>query len=217
MQVRRKESAWKKSRKFGDVKGGRKFPKIADNILVRYHSIKPPTQHDKLPIVLRDNPSKNFYFPIEEGEILQNIRELPSEYTNGLTHIWLRRVAGKDHKRGIRGSGVNLIVINAFPKNFRMWFGNKKPSKGTLKLYARWTDELVFDEGESAWYLMWDEETIKDYYLNSLFLHEIGHFVDSESRRFWSKADEKKKEDFADDFALAANTRSTKALPNGGK
>lgn len=41
MKQNRKETAWKKSRKFGDVKGGRKWPKIADNIFNRKHNLLP--------------------------------------------------------------------------------------------------------------------------------------------------------------------------------
>lgn len=56
----RKETAWKKNRKFGDVKGGRKRPKLADNIFNRQHNLKCPSNSDKTPIFIVDNPSKDF-------------------------------------------------------------------------------------------------------------------------------------------------------------
>ena len=43
MKQTRKETAWKKSRKFGDVKGGRKRPKLADNIFKRQHNFSAPS------------------------------------------------------------------------------------------------------------------------------------------------------------------------------
>lgn len=39
MRQSRKETAWKKNRKFGDVKGGRMRPKLADNIFNRQHNL----------------------------------------------------------------------------------------------------------------------------------------------------------------------------------
>ncbi len=36
----RKETAWKRNRKLGDVKGGRTQPKITDNIFARVHSLQ---------------------------------------------------------------------------------------------------------------------------------------------------------------------------------
>lgn len=38
MRQSRKQTAWKKSRTFGDVKGGRRWHKLKDNIVKRKHS-----------------------------------------------------------------------------------------------------------------------------------------------------------------------------------
>ena len=46
----RKETAWKKSRKFGDVKGGRMRPKLTDNIINREHNFEVPKEYDETPI-----------------------------------------------------------------------------------------------------------------------------------------------------------------------
>lgn len=219
MQISRKETAWKKSRKFGDVKGGRIFPKITDRIFNRKHSLKKPSPNDELPIFIKDNPSKDFYFPVTEDEILERLSKLPNEHREKITHIWLRKIKKVDHENCeeaeamfICGSGVNLIVLNAFPTNLRMIFGNKKPTKRTLKLYSDWTQDLQFDEKKKVWFLQWNTETIRDYYLNSLLLHEIGHFVDFMFYRIWSKANEKQKEDFADNYARIWSSQKTESL-----
>jgi hypothetical protein len=219
MSILRKETAWKKSRKFGDVKGGRRFPKVTDNIFARYHSIQPPTSHDKLPIFYRDNPSKHFYFPANEEEILNKLHHLPKEFFEGITHVWLRKVKEKDLESNnsvqglfICGSGVKLIVLNAFPKNLRMSFGDKKPTKTKLKFYSKWCDNLIFDEKSKNWYLQWEKEKISDYFLNYLLLHEVGHFFDSFNQRFWSKANVKKQEDFANMFAVIWNSKTKEII-----
>ena len=221
MSISRKETAWKKSRKFGDIKGGRKFPKTTDNVFARYHSIEPPTLHEKLPIFIKDNPSRDFYFPVNEEEILNKLHQLPNKYFEEITHIWLRKVKEKDYESNIYmqglfvcGSGVNLIVLNAFPKNLKMPFGNKKPTKARLNFYSKWCEDLIFDENSKTWYLKWDKEMIKDYFLNHLLLHEVGHFIDSFNQRFWSKANNKKSEDFADTFAVIWSSKSKEIIEN---
>jgi len=215
MNHSRKETAWKKSRKFGDVKGGRRFPKVTDNILKRFHSLQAPSPQDELPIFLRDNPSRDFYFPIDENDIRNQLERLPSNDTTGVTHIWLRRIDKKEYESGeafqgvfIRGSGVFLIVLNPFPRSLRMVLGTKKPSKRALKEYSPWTSDLVFNEAANTWHLQWTEETIYDYYLNSLFLHEIGHFVG----KYSGKTNPKKQEDFADAYALKWHSRIRETL-----
>lgn len=221
MTISRKETAWKKSRKFGDVKGGRTFPKIANRIFNRAHSIEKPAENDELPIFIKDNPSKDFYFPVNETEILERINQLPLEHRENITHIWLKKVDQEDYRNHdsfqgmfICGSGVNLIVLSAFPKDLRMVFGTKKPLKRELNLYSNWSQDLQFDEKKEFWFLQWQEETIRDYYLNSLLLHEIGHFVESAYQRFWSKAKRNKSENFADNFARIWHLRNTESFDN---
>ena len=219
MIISRKETAWKKSRKFGDVKGGRTFPKITDRIFNRQHSLQKPNENDELPIFITDNPSKDFYFPVDEPEILERINQLPIEGRENITHIWLKKVNKEDYEKGdslqgmfICGSGVNLIVLSAFPKDLRMIFGARKPLKKELNLYSNWCRNLCFDEKKKVWFLQWETEKVRDYYLDFLLLHEIGHFVESAYQSFWSKADERKSENFANNFARIMYLRNTETV-----
>lgn len=219
MIISRKETAWKKNRKFGDVKGGRTFPKITDRIFNRKHSLKKPSPNDELPIFIKDNPSKDFYFPVTEDEILERMNQLPTEHREKITHIWLRKIRKEDYEKCeeaqamfICGSGVNLIVLNAFPTNLKMSFGNNKPTKRILKSYSNWTKELCFDEKKEIWFLQWNTEAIRDYYLNSLLLHEIGHFVESVYEKFWSPAKTQRREDFADNYARIWSSKKTETI-----
>ena len=206
MRQSRKETAWKKSRKFGDVKGGRKWPKIADNIFNRKHNLSPPSENEESPIFISDNPSRDFYFPISIEEIKEFLNKLPKEHSENLTHIWLRKMSTKEYEKEgslqgcfICGSGVNLIILYPFPKDMTMKFGKKKPQKKLLKWYSEYSPELKEESGE--WKLIWTEDKIKKYYLEGLLLHEIGHQMDSFYQRFWSKGYGRKAEKFADNFA----------------
>jgi len=205
MRQNRKETAWKKSRKFGDVKGGRKWPKIVDRVFNREHNLSPPIEGEETPIFIIDNPSRDFFFPVSKDEIKEFLEKLPTEHSENLTHIWLKKISKKDFLKErvqgcfICGSGVNLIVLYPFPKDLTMNFGNKKPDKKTLKWYSKYKPELIEEKGN--WKLIWSKEKIKEYYLEGLFLHEIGHKMDSINQRYWSKANKRKIENFADNFA----------------
>lgn len=219
MTISRKETAWKKSRKFGDVKGGRTFPKIANKIFNRRHSLQRPNENDELPIFIKDNSSKDFYFPVNELEILEKLNQLPDEYRKNITHVWLKKVDKEDYENGdslqgafVCGSGVNLIVLSAFPKNLKMIFGEHKPLRKDLNLYSKWTEDLHFDEEKKIWFLQWESEKIREYYLEFLILHEIGHFVESFSESFWSRANDIKRENFADNFARIRHLRKTETI-----
>jgi hypothetical protein len=207
MRQTRKETAWKKSRKFGDVKGGRKRVRLADNIFERKHSMLPPSENEETPIFIADNSSRDLYFPVTVDEIKEFLGRLPKEHTENITHIWLRKMTNKEYEKEGRfqgvficGNGVNLIILYPFSKSLEMNFGDKKPSNKTLKWYAAFEPELIYKNGN--WILNWTEDKIKRYYLEGLLLFEIGSQLDSVYRRFWSKANGKKTEDFAGDYAF---------------
>ena len=83
----RRKTPWRKSRTLGDVYGGRNSRKIPDRILNRAHSIPSPGPLDELPIFIVDNPSREFFFPLEPDEIHRELGRLPKEDWKTITHI----------------------------------------------------------------------------------------------------------------------------------
>jgi len=81
-----------------------------------------------------------------------------------------------------------------------MLLGRTKPSAKQLSFYKHYCDDLK--HGKDGWYLQWTNETYKKYFLEKLLLHEIGHCVDYFYEHHWSKANLKKVEDFADNYAV---------------
>jgi len=215
----RKETAWKKNRKFGDIHGGRMCLKCTDGIFKRYHNLLPPAEGDVRPVFFVENPSKVFYHPISIDEIKQILEKLPKEHVEMLTHIWLDKVKPKDYLAGetvqgefICGSKVYLIKLYAFPKDNKMRFGQKKPTNKQLNFYKPYCTELIHDK--SGWYLQWTDEKIKQYFGEKLLLHEIGHCVDYAYNRYFSKANNKQKEDFADNYAVVWGNEIKEVIEN---
>ena len=116
MRQSRKQTAWKKSRTFGDIKGGRRWPKLKDNIVKRRHSLLKPSEFDELPVYMVENPSKDFYFPITIDDIKNVLAQLPPE----------KQIRKKNIKEFIR-----LVVVFAslpytlFPKAINLFLGKK--------------------------------------------------------------------------------------------
>jgi len=201
----RKQTAYRKSRKFGDVYGGRVRQKIPDNIFQRAHSVSRPGPLDELPIVMRDNPSRDFFFPVMPEEALQALKKLPQRDVETITHLWFRRVNKRDYGEGTVpfaefccGSGVRMVVLYPWPTTLRLNYGTTRPPASTLNWLAQWTRDLVNDNG--TWFLHWTEDAVRAFYLEHLLLHEIGHNVDWYRRR-WTKANRRNAESFADDYA----------------
>ena len=207
----KRETAWKKSRKFGDVYGGRMAPKIPDRIINRAHSLSPPGPHDQTPLFIVDNPSRDYFFPVEPDDIRRELKHLPKDDWSSITHIWLRRFKKADYESGelplaefICGSGVRLVVLYPWPDDLRVFISKKRPSDRQLKFYAGYKTELI--ECKDGWYLEWELAELKDFYIQTLLFHEIGHNVDW-YRRHWSKSNLKACEEFANQYAFERTTQ----------
>ena len=205
-----KATAWKKNRKFGDVHGGRTRPKLTDNIFRRAHSLTPPGPGDALPIVIEENPSRDFYFPLSGQETLEALTALPKKNTRHLTHLWLRRRKKSEgatpFAEFICGSGVRVIVLYPWPTDNILRFGKRRPSGRQIKLYSEWTADLFQEDG--IWCLRWTNDALRHMYIKHLLYHEVGHHIDWYNRQ-WSNANRKQVEDFADQYAVSWSKTAT--------
>ena len=203
---------WKKSRKYGDVYGGRRRTKFADNIFKRSHSIKRPNSTDILPIVMEDNPSRDFFFPLSGQETLEALQSLPKRDYEGITHIWLRRAKKQDYIEGklpfarfMCGSGVRAIVIFAWPNDLKISYGNKRPSNRIANEVTRFGASL--EQKGKEWFSQWSIESVRKFYIHIVY-HEVGHHVDWYLRH-WSHANSKALEEYAEQYAFAKTTTAT--------
>ncbi len=213
-RMNRKETAWRKNRKFGDVHGGRGAPKLADNTFSRAHSLSPPDPHQELPILMVDNPSSDYLFPLDGEECLRALESLPPDHREGITHLWLRRSTASTRRRGqplaefICGRGVRLITMYAWPKDLRLCLGRDKPTGKVANEYGRF-DAAPFRE-RGWWYVQFEMPGLRRFWTEILF-HEVGHHVDW-YQRHWSKANRKQAEEYADQYAMVRSKHGTFVL-----
>lgn len=205
------KTPWKKSRKFGDIHGGRTRLRFDDNIFMRAHSLKRPHPNETLPILIQDNPSRDFFFPISVEEALTAIKALPNNAHKGITHIWLRRFKKSEFEKGklplaelIWGSGVRVIILYPFPKNMIMNFGVQKPSNRRINELAKWNTGLKKEKNK--WVMEWELESLREYYVSNLLYHEVGHHVDQYYREY------KKSEEFANQYAIQHTAIATEVI-----
>ncbi|WP_455586387.1 hypothetical protein [Bacteroides sp.] len=195
----KKQTAWKKSRTFGDLKGGRMRVKLKDNILRRLHSLQRPSTLDECPIYMQENPSRDFYFPITVDDIKSVLEQLPHEDIAPLTHIWLRKTKPNNKEQGyfVVGSGVYAIVLYPFPKNNRLIIGKKKPTNRQLTWYKGYA--AVPQKEKDDWFFEFTNESARRYYLERLLMYEIGLCVNVHLVR--SRTNRQKSDNSAEEYA----------------
>ena len=75
-----------------------------------------------------------------------------------------------------------------------------KPSQlNEAQMYGgRWVND-----GENDWRLIWTEAAIRDYYLNNILIHELGHLLDQRNRSYTDR------ERYAEWFAIEHGYKQT--------
>lgn len=213
--MHRKLTPWKKSRKFGDVYGGRKWPKVADRIFNKFHDFDAPEAGSDLPVLLQDNPSRDFFFPISALEVKVALERLPSYDVSGITHIWCRRLRKNEFSTNkkplaqfVGGSGVRAIVLYPWSRDLRRTF--TEVSDQTLLNEMRRLGFAV-SKAKGTWSVKATEEQLQLFYINSLLYHEVGHHVDWYCRHF-SAANTKATEEAANQYANDNSQEAADAL-----
>ena len=207
---------WKKSRTYGDFYGGRERLKLSDNIFKRAHSLQRPGPDDVLPILMEDNPSRDFFFPLSGAEVLEGLRALPEDDCEGITHVWLKRVKKSDFIDGsqplawfICGSGVRLITLFAWPTDLTLHYGAKRPSNRSINEAKRYG--ATVEKNGKNWVCRWELEAAREFFLKGILYHEVGHHIDW-CFRHMSAANGRKAEDFADQYAMAKTVVATHVI-----
>lgn len=204
--TRRSTTPWKKSRTYGDLYGGRTRRRLTDNIFARAHSLQRPVDGQRLPVLLQDNPSRDYVFPVSVEEVAAALERLPAQHREGITHIWLRKRArrhgGPDESLAefICGSGVRVVVLYAWPADGVLPLGKRQPPRGGVAHFIRYGG--VLRPMRDSWAISFEMAGLRRFYLEHLLCHEVGHHVDWYTR-MWSKANSKEVEAAADQYAYA--------------
>jgi hypothetical protein len=211
----RRQTAWRKNRKFGDVYGGRTSPKITDRIFNRAHSLQPPAPGDDTLIVFEDNPSRDYFFPLESHECLEALAALPEADVRGLTHLWLRRLRNLESAASVPlaeficGSGVRVIILYPWRRDMRLCVGRTRPSVKNVRLYGSFGADLIHQSG--LWHFQFDAVNLRRFYIEHLLYHEVGHHIDR-YQRHWSKSNVSQVEEFADQYAIQCKPAATRVF-----
>ncbi len=90
-----------------------------------------------------------------------------------------------------------------------MVWGRKRPDAAACRTYGRYGGAPVRSGG--WWYFEFRTRALRRLYIEFLLYHEVGHHVDS-YRRAWTKANRRKIEEFADQYAMRRTTTATHVL-----
>ena len=141
-----------------------------DDIFARSHPFSAPEPTDDIPLLIVDNQSKGYYFPIDVDDIQDVLDSYPKEEVDFITHIWLRKHLQKRPNslllaEFMTGSGVYLMTLYPLEKSNRHYFGEWEPIRKVLREYERFAN---LGEDEHGRYAQFTPESARQYYLEVL-------------------------------------------------
>ncbi len=143
-----------------------------------------------------------FCHAVSSGEVRERLSLLPEPFTR---HLEVVQFSAMTRKRqlfpcyGMQwGNSVYLYPIeDSFVEIYR------RPPTPQQQIEARMFGGRWSHDGK-LWRLTWTEETIKDFYLNNVLIHEVGHLNDTRN------SNSRDRERFANWFAIEYGYRPTR-------
>jgi hypothetical protein len=147
-------------------------------------------------------PGSGYVHPVTVEEVRERIAQLPRELTRQLETVKFSRMTKKRALfpcYGMQwGSAIYLYPIETSYQEVYT-----RPPSPQQEIDARMYGGQWSQSGD-IWILSWTKDTIRDFYLNSVLIHEIGHIHDDRNRRFQDR------ERYADWFAIEYGYRPSR-------
>lgn len=145
------------------------------------------------------------------AEVRQRLAQLPAEFTRDLEVVQFSRMTRKKQSFPCYGMqwGATLYLYPIEENLVEQYPAAPKPSQ-TIEadLYGgQW-----IQDAPDAWRLVWTEEAIKDFYLNNILIHELGHLVDVRNHSYRDR--ERYAEWFASHYGYPASAAARRRHPN---
>lgn len=145
--------------------------------------------------IIEQEPGEGFRHAVTPAEIRERLALLPPEFMEPLEVVQLSRMTRKKMTFPCYGMqwGPTLYLYPITDSLVEYFYRPPRPAEvvEATMFGATWQQE-----GADLWTLTWTEATIRDYYLNNILIHELGHLLDDRNTSYTDR------ERYAEWFAI---------------
>jgi hypothetical protein len=158
--------------------------------------------------IIVQQPGEGFRHVLTPHDVRERLAQLPACFLQNLEIVQFSRMTRKKQCfpcYGMQwGSALYLYPIES--ELVEQYDAPPTPAQRTeARMYGgRWEHLRA-----GAWRLIWTEEAIRDFYLNNILIHELGHLVDSRNTSYGDR------ERYAEWFAIHYGYRPTRTGASG--
>jgi hypothetical protein len=182
-----RQRGWQSGMKLEDFNAPEVWHETADGGKVRY--VVQPAGRD-------------FRHAVSAAEVRERLALLPERFTRSLEVVQFSAMTRKRQLFPCYGmQWGNAVYLYPIEETFVEVY--RRPPTPQQQIEARMYGGRWLHDGK-LWRLTWTEETIRDFYLNNVLIHEIGHVNDDRN------SNNRDRERFANWFAIEYGYRATR-------
>ena len=164
-----------------------------------------PAEDGRAYRVLRQDPGHGYRHVVTESDVRTRLDKLPGEFLRDLEVVQLSQMTRKKQSLPCYGMqwGATLYLYPIDETLKEQFFQPPSPAVLTeTKMYGgRWSTPEP-----GVWTLTWSKNAIRDFYLNNILIHELGHLLDERNSSYTER------ERFAEWFAIEFGYRRTRPI-----
>jgi len=150
-------------------------------------------------------PGEGFRHVLTPEDVRNRLAELPSAFLRDLQVVQFSCMTRKKQSFPCYGMqwGTSLYLYPIEVSLVERYHAPPTPSQRTeARMYGGHWEQ----ESSNSWKLVWSEEAVRDFYLNNILIHELGHLVDTRNTRYIDR------ERFAEWFAVHYGYKASSRL-----
>lgn len=159
------------------------------------------TESDDFSIVHQD-AGEGYRHILTDSQIRDRLADLPAEMVEPLDVVQLSRMTRK--KQSFLCYGMQWgTTIYLYPLEDSLVETFYTPPRPALYNESKMYGGIWRKYSDNVWTLTWSEKAIRDFYLNNILIHELGHLLDDRNSSYQDR------ERYAEWFAIEHGYRAT--------
>lgn len=153
--------------------------------------------------VVVQQPGAGYRHAVTPAEVRDRLSLLPGWMLRPLEVVQLSRMTRKKETSPCYGmQWGNTLYLYPIEDSLTEYFD--RPPKPTVYNEARMYGGRWESLGGNEWQLVWTPETLRDFYLNNILIHELGHLLDERNTSYMAR------ERYAEWFAIEHGYRASR-------
>lgn len=158
--------------------------------------------------IVEQTAGKGFRHVVTVPEIRRRLRQLPASFVAPLEVVQLSRMTIKKERFACYGMQWGSAVYLYPLEDDRIEHHGRPPTPSQIQEAEMYGGRWV-QRSPGRWQLIWTEHAAKDFYLNNILIHEIGHLLDARNSTYLDR------ERYAEWFAVEHGYKPTRPTRRG--